>query len=361
MKFSYFTLAGAASANLISDYEWHAWKNSHKLSFSNRVEELKRYNIFSQSRTFVTSHNERAAKGLETYTVGLNKFAAMTELEFEEKYLNKKMLDETENLKLVLEYSCDGNMFSSDDSAADPEEFSWVNGRDGYDSNQGSRATVVKDQGSCGSCWSFATSAVVEATMCENGIKDCDTWNGLAPQQLVDCLSYTKGQSTDLNPYDDHGCSGGFITNGVRSVQMYGGQMNMDDYPYVSGTTKTEGECVYNADIANLNISSGCSLLPSGDEVTMRKAIYQKGPLGIGINASGRGFSLYTGGVYSSSTCTARLNHAVTATGYGNLGGMDYFEIKNSWGGSWGDKGYINIERGTGMCGLGVDSMYNIA
>merc|ERR1712088_1061252 len=299
---AHFALAGAATASLTADYEWQAWKNQHKVSFPAH-EELSRYEIFVASRKFVKEHNQRAAEGLETYTVGLNKFAAMSEEEFE-------------------------------------------------------------DQGSCGSCWSFATSATLEATMCENGDKDCNSWNGLAPQQLVDCLSYTKNNAVDLNPYDDHGCSGGFITNGVRSIDLYGGQMNWDDYPYVSGSTKTEGTCAYDQSKANLNLSSGCVRLPSADENTMVDAIANKGPLGIGINASGRGFSLYTSGVYSNPSCTDRLNHAVLATGYGTWAatGQDYFEIKNSWGASWGDSGFINVARNDGnMCGVSSDAMYNLA
>ena len=352
-------LASAASAALTSDYEWHAWKKEHKIAFGTAKEEAVRYNIFSESRNFVKNHNERAAQGLETYTVGLNKFAAMSEQEFEEKYLNSKMADPS--VKLVLEYNCDSRMYSNS-GKSNPDNFSWANGRQGY--NGVTRVTSVKDQGSCGSCWSFATSAVLEASMCANGQKDCDNWNGLAPQQLVDCLSYTKNQATDLNPYDDHGCSGGFITNGVRSIDLYGGQMNWDDYPYVSGTTKTEGTCVYDESKANLNISTGCVRLPSQDENTMVDAIANQGPLGIGINASGRGFSLYTGGVYSNPSCTDRLNHAVTATGYGTWAatGQDYFEIKNSWGAAWGDSGFINIARNDGnMCGVSSDAMYNLA
>jgi len=357
MKLVSAALVGLTTASLTTDYQWHAWKKEHSIDFKTNHEEIRRYNIFKSSRDFVNKHNDRASNGLETYTVGLNKFAALSIEEFEEKYLNQKMYNQ-QKVGLTLEWQCDNNIYQNSGNT-NPSELSYMTGRDGF--NNDLRVTSVKDQGSCGSCWSFATTAVLEATMCENNIYSCDSWSGLAPQQFLDCLSHTKGQETDLNPYDDNGCSGGFITNGVRSAEMYGGVMNWDDYPYVSGTTKTEGTCVYNADIANMNVSSGCSVLPSGDENTMVDAIANVGPLGIGINASGRGFSLYTGGVYSNPTCSSRLNHAVTATGYGNLGGMDYFEIKNSWGATWGDNGFVNIERNNGnMCGVGMDSMFNV-
>lgn len=348
-------LVGLSTASLTSDYQWHAWKNQHQINFKTAAEESMRYRIFKQNREFVNSHNARAANGEETYTVELNKFAALDSDEFEAKYLNKKM-EEQPRVGIVLEYQCEGTYSNSGNAI--PAELSYVTGRAGF--NNDSRVTKVKDQGSCGSCWSFASTAVVEATMCENGSQNCDNWNGLSPQNLVDCLSYTsKGDKpVNLNPYDDHGCSGGFITNGVRSIEQLGGVMSWDDYPYVSGSTKTEGQCVYDPTNAYLNIVSGCQVLPANDEVTMADALAQKGPLGVGINASGPGFQLYSSGVYSNSRCSARLNHAVTVTGMGNLGGMDYWEIKNSWSGSWGDKGFINVQRGNGMCGLGADSMF---
>jgi len=357
MKFALASaVIGLTTASLTTDYQWHAWKKEHQISFQTSAEELRRYQIFNKARTFVKDHNERAANGIETYTVSLNKFAALDEIEFEEKYLNNKMADQ--KVGLVLEYQCESTYSSSGNS--NPSELSWMSGRDGFNaSNQGSRVTVVKDQGSCGSCWSFATTAVVEANMCADGSQDCTSWNGLSPQNLVDCLSYTsKGdQAVNLNPYDDHGCSGGFITNGVRSIQMQGGCMSWDNYPYVSGSTKTEGNCVYDSNNAYLNIVNGCQVLPAGDEVTMADAVANHGPVGVGINASGPGFQLYSGGVYSNSKCTNRLNHAVTVTGYGNMGGMDYWEVKNSWSGTWGDRGFINVQRGVGMCGLGDDTM----
>jgi len=356
MKLLSATLFGLTTASLTNDYQWHSWKQENGISFKTKSEESRRYNIFSASRNFVNVHNSRAAQGLETYTVTLNKFAALEPEEFEERYLNKRMQDP--KVGIVTEYQCDGNMYSNSGNS-NPSELSWVNGRTGYVSGN-SRVTSVKDQGSCGSCWSFATTAVLEATMCENDDKDCDSWTGLAPQQLVDCMSYNR--NINLNPYDDHGCSGGFITNGVRSANMYGGVMNWDDYPYISGSTKTEQECVYDDSISNLNISSGCKILPANDEITMADAVANVGPLGIGINASGRGFSLYSGGVYSDPSCNAKLNHAVTVTGYGTLGDQDYFEVKNSWGAAWGDQGFINIARNAGgMCGIGLDSMFNLA
>merc|ERR1712173_288140 len=89
----------------------------------------------------------------------------------------------------------------------------------------------------------------------------------------------------------------------------------------------------------------------------------QVGVLTIAIDAGALGFQLYSGGVYSSTTCSStRLNHAVTLVGYGRyLDGQNYWEVKNSWGTGWGMGGYILMARDQGnMCGVATDTQYAI-
>ena len=349
----YFSLATAAliGSSMAADYQWEAWKAQHKLNFQG-VEEDFRYSVFAESRKFVNSHNQRAAEGKETFTVSLNKFAAMTEEEFAARYLNNvKDLDDP---TVGLNYNCDGVYFEDDGSSV-PDTLTWV----GYAGGE-TRVTAVKDQGSCGSCWSFGSSAAIEGFMCASGLKDCSTWSGLSTQQMVDCASNTKGTTDpnmiDLTPYDNHACNGGLEPNAMRYVALNGGQMDWDAYPYVSGQTKVQGTCQYDASNANLDIIDGCGMVTAGDENAMKQALAQKGPMSVAIDASGRAFSLYSGGVYTSDTCSnTRLNHAVTGTGYGveRVSGTPYWEIKNSWGTGWGIEGYVLIARDAGnMCGV---------
>merc|ERR1711972_940271 len=81
-----------------------------------------------------------------------------------------------------------------------------------------------------------------------------------------------------------------------------------------------------------------------------------KGPVSIAIEADKSAFQLYHSGVLSS-TCGTNLDHGVLAVGYGTENGKDYWKVKNSWGASWGDEGYIRLERGgkfskLGECGI---------
>merc|ERR1712232_1145401 len=82
-----------------------------------------------------------------------------------------------------------------------------------------------------------------------------------------------------------------------------------------------------------------------------------KGPVSVAIEADKQAFQLYQGGVLSSDSCGTNLDHGVLAVGYGTDGGKDYWKVKNSWGGNWGEEGYIRMERGgkfskLGECGI---------
>jgi hypothetical protein len=346
----------------VADFEWMAWKSAHGFNFPTRQEEAKRFSIFNNNRQFVAAHNARAATGVESYTVGMNKYAAMEHSEFEAMYLSN--VRDYSQKQIVLEYQCPNN-FVSDGSVA-PSAVSYVAGETAAGDV---RVTSVKDQGSCGSCWTFGTGAAIEGALCAAGVKDCNTWTGVSTQQFVDCASYTPQTSAtdpnviDLNPYDNHGCSGGFQANNLRYTALNGGVMNWDDYPYVSGTTQTEGaECLYDAS-KKVQANTDCGSPVSNDEAQLVEAVAQKGVLTIAIDAGGIGFQLYSGGVYSSTTCSStRLNHAVTLVGYGRyLDGQNYWEVKNSWGTGWGDAGYILIARDQGnMCGVATDTQYAI-
>jgi len=330
--------SGLALADLQS--EWNDWKQEHGFSFG-AAEERSRFNHWLSAKEFVKNHNIKYANGEVKFHVAMNKFAAMPVEEFAEKYLMK---ERTRGDGIVMEYQCPTSY--SRKKGGVPSSYSWRDHR---------AVTKVKDQGSCGSCWTFGAGAAIEGAMCKAGLYNCNSWSGVSTQQLVDCASH----NSDLSPYDNSGCNGGFQSNALRYVwTIPHGIDSWDNYGY----TGRDGNCHYSSSKSVGTIKSCGKLGHAADEDLMVDMVYHEGVTTVAIDASGREFQLYSGGIYHSNSCSSsRLNHAVTMTGYGGSGNSKYFEVKNSWGTSWGDSGYIKFERkGNNMCGVASEGQYAI-
>jgi len=211
-------------------------------------------------------------------------------------------------------------------TSATPESWDWV-----------AKGAVngVKNQGQCGSCWAFATVANIEGINFVSGSK---TLVSLSEQELVDCDHKTG----------DQGCKGGLPSNAYKDmIQSKLGLELESDYPY-KGTDDT---CQATQGKEKVFISDWKPI--STDEDQIAAALVQYGPLAIGINAGP--MQLYHGGVANpwKIFCNpTKLDHGVAIVGFGVDGGKKYWKIRNSWGESWGEKGYYRIVRGTGACGL---------
>jgi len=89
------------------------------------------------------------------------------------------------------------------------------------------------------------------------------------------------------------------------------------------------------------------------NSVSQLKAAIAQAPVSVTIEADKSVFQLYSGGVFDSEACGTNLDHAVTAVGYGSEGGQDYYIVRNSWGASWGDHGYVKIgATSDNVCGI---------
>uniref|UniRef100_A0A7S3ISI1 Peptidase C1A papain C-terminal domain-containing protein n=1 Tax=Strombidium inclinatum TaxID=197538 RepID=A0A7S3ISI1_9SPIT len=195
----------------------------------------------------------------------------------------------------------------------------------------------VKDQGSCGSCWTFSTVGALEA---HSQLKFGYT-NTYSEQQLVDCAG----------DFDNNGCDGGLPSHAFEYVYHAGGISTETAYPYFA----EDHNCTVDSGSFDITVH-GSYNITEGDENELQKAVYHAGPVSVAYQVVD-GFKDYHSGVYTSDTCnstTQDVNHAVLAVGYGREAGLDYWLIKNSWGTEWGAGGFFKIERNANMCGIAV-------
>jgi len=202
--------------------------------------------------------------------------------------------------------------------------------------------TPVKDQGACGSCWSFSTTGSLEGAWALKG----HTLTSLSEQNLLDCAEAQYGNA---------GCDGGLMTNAFKYIKNNGGVDTEASYPY-TGRVST---CKYKAANRGATIA-GYYNVQSYSESALTAAIGSVGPVSVAIDAGQDSFQFYSSGVYYDPFCSStQLNHAVLAVGYGTLNGKAYYIVKNSWGVFWGDDGYILMARNANNnCGIASMACY---
>jgi len=192
----------------------------------------------------------------------------------------------------------------------------------------------VKNQGQCGSCWAFSTTGSLEGC---HYIKTKQLVS-LSEEQLVECSWWNNG------------CNGGNFDFAFEYTETAPLEFEAS-YPYTAPTTK---DCSYDKSKGQVS-ATGYSDVNAGDNADLKKHVAQ-GPTSVAIEADQSCFQSYTSGVLDSSNCDCgtSLDHAVLAVGYGSENGKAYWLVKNSWGTTWGDQGYVKLAdvAGDGVCGI---------
>jgi C1A family cysteine protease len=304
------------------------WAKHFGKKYDSILEEAHRFIVFTENWRYITKTNEQKL----SYELGLNQFGDLTADEFK-YYVHGKSGSCLQRGQKSL-----NQLVGSTDEVNAPASIDWT--------TKGV-VTPVKNQGQCGSCWAFSTTGSIESA---SAIKTGKLVS-LSEQQLVDCS----------RSYGNMGCNGGLMDQAFKYVKATGGLCSEQEYPY----TARDGTCKASSCGTKYDPISGYTDVSHDSEQALMNAV-AKGPVSIAIEADQSAFQFYKRGVLSGN-CGTRLDHGVLVVGYGAEGGQDYWKVKNSWGASWGQEGYVMICRncnknaGAGECGILEEPSYPIA
>jgi len=320
-------LRGNVMNNFLSDNdEWKQFSNFQDkfVKKYDNIDQLEtRFQIFRTNLRNIIIHNMDHS---QNFTMGINQFTDLTPEEFKAQYVS--------GLQSRVGLAGCGS-FSGSASGA-PASIDW---------RAKGAVTSVKDQGQCGSCWTFSATGAVEGAWAISKGQLID----LSEEQLVECAGLKYGSM---------GCSGGQMDGAFKYI-IEKGQCALSSYPYTSGTGQS-GSCETSCSpVAKL---TSCSDVKPNDQLSLKAAV-AKQPVSIAIEADTKYFQSYSSGILTSASCGTNLDHGVLITGYGTENGIDYWMVKNSWSTSWGDQGYVKIARSSstndqGICGIAMQPSF---
>jgi C1A family cysteine protease len=306
-----------ASATSCSREDFQLFKDKFARTYYDDAEENRRYENFCN--TIEKNNNLRVQ--FPTAEWGITQFADWTEEEF------KGIL----NYKRPVDAEPTNSTAQTINGGSPPSSYSWLS----YSKNV---VTGVYNQGQCGSCWAFSATENIESMWALAG----NTLTELSMQQITSC-----------DPYDD-GCGGGNPPTAYKYVMQAGGLDSYSSYPYQDGLGQNL-PCKFNKANIVAKISGWNYVSQSASqESNIVTKLYANGPVSVCVDASN--WSSYTGGIYPASGCGKSLDHCVEAEGYNTGSSTPYWLIRNSWGTSWGQKGYMNLQYGKDACGVAQEA-----
>ncbi|XP_050598880.1 cathepsin L [Bombus affinis] len=333
--FLFLIVAVLATAQAISFFElvnqeWTTFKMEHNKVYKSDIEERFRMKIFMDNKHKIAKHNGNYEMKKVSYKLKMNKYGDMLHHEFVNTLngFNKSINTQLRSERLPIAAS-----FIEPANVVLPKTVDW---------REHGAVTPVKDQGHCGSCWSFSATGALEG----QHFRRTGILIALSEQNLIDCSG----------KYGNNGCNGGLMDQAFQYIKDNKGLDTEVTYPYEAENDK----CRYNA--ANSGARDvGYVDIPQGNEKKLKAAVATIGPVSVAIDASHQSFQFYSEGVYYEPECSSEnLDHGVLAVGYGtDENGQDYWLVKNSWGETWGDNGYIKMARNKlNHCGIASTASY---
>ncbi|KAK8719512.1 hypothetical protein OTU49_014017, partial [Cherax quadricarinatus] len=246
---------------------WEEFKAIHERKYVDAEEENYRRSVFDHNLQLVKDHNAKHERGEVTFTLAMNKFGDLTNEEF-----NAMM----NTYKSGQRGGAHAKEFDLDVDAPKAATVDW---------RTSGAVTGVKDQGQCGSCWSFSATGSLEA----QHFFSTGNLISLSEQQLVDCAN---------GIYYNQGCNGGWVDMAFEYIYDYGSQTEAS-YPYYA----VDMSCRYNSNSVAATLRNYVDI-PQGSESSLLSASASVGPISVAIDASNYSFQLYYS-VYYESSCSS--------------------------------------------------------
>lgn len=309
--------------------DFASWAKFFGKSYPSALVEAERSGVYNESVAFIRRHNEEADAGRQTFRMGVNQFSDMTNREWAQYALSPIVMpvkpEEERNVELL-------------ELVAAAATVDW---------REKGAVTPVKNQQTCGSCWAFSTTGSTEGAY----FLATGALRSLSEEQLVDCAG---------GKFGNNGCKGGIMEKGFQYIIANKGIDSEADYAY----TAKDGECWTKAEARHVATVDSFKDVKSKDEAQLSAAVMM-GPVSVAVEADHPYFQHYKSGVLTNaSSCGDKLDHGVLVVGMTETS----YIVKNSWGPTWGDKGYLQLARGQsmtgkegeGMCGVAVQPSYPV-
>ena len=305
---------------------FNTWLQKFKPAYVDDVEEVaKRFKVFSDNLDYIREVNAQK----KSFYLGLTGLTDLTVEEYKQKYLNPSLKTQLRQSRKNLSAFSHAN----------------VTAGSSVDWRQKGAVTPVKNQQQCGSCWAFSSTGSMEGINFINSGKLIS----LSEEQLVNCDK------------TDHGCGGGLMDNAFKYVINNGGIDTEADFPYHAFSLWRT--CPADKEGNHAVTITDYTDVPTKNKDALLQALSAQ-PVSIAIEADHFVFQNYRGGIITEDTCGDTLDHGVLAVGFDTTADTPYWIVKNSWGASWGESGYvrlaINVTDTSGQCGLLEHPVYPV-